>query len=273
MASPSISIHKHYVTTTHTAYEVMCFNYRVRTIVTRSPAIVTSWIAYIRSSNNLSCTKTETDIQTGTETWTKNDNFLKFKNRFVRCDAPEYPNWDVSRTENNNSLKFSCIIGLDTEWLNPVATLQLCVGPNCLIYHLLHTSAVVPTALRDFLGDPRWRFAGVGIAGDLKRLAEDYGLAVATAVDVSRVAAEEGKTRVNAGLKEVAKAVLGWEVEKPKEVTLSRWDKEVLDDNQVQYACVDAFLSYMIAKELCDHSIGDDMVDHNVFEELGHFAS
>ena len=38
--------------------------------------------------------------------------------------------------------------------------------------------------------------------------------------------------------------VLGWGMEKIKKITISEWDKEFLDDSQVFYACVDAFVGY-----------------------------
>ncbi|XP_021745663.1 Werner Syndrome-like exonuclease [Chenopodium quinoa] len=192
-ASPKIV--NHHETNTYTAYDVTCFNHRVRTIVTRCPDVVTSWITHIRSNHD------------------------------------------------------STIIGLDTEWLNPIATLQLCVGPNCLIYQLLHSPSI-PSALEDFLGDPQCKFSGVGISGDSQRLLKDYDLRLSSMADVSKVAAEAGKVRVNAGLKEVADAVLGWEMVKAKEITMSKWNQEVLDDSQVMYACMDAFVSYHIGKEL-----------------------
>lgn len=163
------------------------------------------------------------------------------------------------------------IVGLDTEWLNPIATLQLCVGPNCLIYQLLHSPSV-PTALQDFLGDPHCKFSGVGISGDSKRLSDDYDLRLLCMFDVGKVAAEVGRVRPNAGLKEVTKAVLGWEIEKSKEITLSDWNKEVLDECQVLYACMDAFVSYHIGKELISYENHDefgvdDPIDHEFFGE------
>ncbi|KAK9671267.1 hypothetical protein RND81_12G018200 [Saponaria officinalis] len=149
------------------------------------------------------------------------------------------------------------IVGLDTESQKPVSTLQLCVSHNCLIYQLTH-SPEIPSSLREFLGDPNWVFSGVGVGSDVKLLAKDYDLVVANKVDVSRVAAEMKKVRVNAGLKEVAKTVLGWEVEKCKEITMSQWGNEVLDDAQVMYACLDAFVSYQLAKELSNCPGFDD---------------
>ncbi|KAH9616098.1 hypothetical protein KSS87_022817 [Heliosperma pusillum] len=114
-------------------------------------------------------------------------------------------------------------------------------------------------------GDPDWMFSGVGVGSDAKLLAKDYELDVAKTLGVSRMAANMGKLRVNVGLKEVAKAVLGWDVEKRMEVTMSQWSNEVLDDGQVMYACLDAFLSYQIAKQLIHLKSQDIELDKGVF--------
>ncbi|KAL9315401.1 hypothetical protein ACSQ67_016402 [Phaseolus vulgaris] len=53
-----------------------------------------------------------------------------------------------------------------------------------------------------------------------------------------------------AGIKSLGLRVLGLEVEKPKRVTRSRWDNPWLTPVQVQYATVDAFLSYEIGRSL-----------------------
>ncbi|KAL2928878.1 Werner syndrome ATP-dependent helicase [Bienertia sinuspersici] len=207
MATTKTSIVKHHATKNYTAYDITCFNHKIRTIVTCCPTVVTSWINHIRNQK------------------------------------PNHP--------------FS-LAGLDTEWLHPIAILQLCVGPNCLIYQLIHTPWV-PSVLEDFLGDPHYTFTGLGISGDSKMLSKDYKLELSCLMDVGKVATKEGKVRVNAGLKEVAKAVLGWEMEKNKAITLSKWNKEVLDDEQVLYACLDAFVSYHLGRELISpHSIECD---------------
>lgn len=54
----------------------------------------------------------------------------------------------------------------------------------------------------------------------------------------------------NAGLKGLANLVLGKEIEKPLNVTLSRWDNHYLNLDQVQYACIDAFVSFEIGRSL-----------------------
>lgn len=54
----------------------------------------------------------------------------------------------------------------------------------------------------------------------------------------------------NSGLKDLTRRVLGKDIIKPKDITMSRWDDQWLTPAQVQYACIDAFLSYEIGRIL-----------------------
>ncbi|KAG6424642.1 hypothetical protein SASPL_115060 [Salvia splendens] len=124
------------------------------------------------------------------------------------------------------------IVGLDVEWrpsfnrhvAYPAATLQLCVCLRCLIFQLIHSPSV-PPPLVDFLANPNHTFVGIGIEADLEKLEEDYEFGFNTnAVDLRGLAA----------------LVLEKEVDKPKNVTMSRWDNQWLTPTQVRYACVSA---------------------------------
>ncbi|KAI7998243.1 Werner Syndrome-like exonuclease [Camellia lanceoleosa] len=140
------------------------------------------------------------------------------------------------------------IVGLDIEWRpnnrfhdNPAATLQLCVDRRCLIFQLIY-SPQIPQSLFDFLNNRIYTFVGVGIHSDVEKLTEDYGLSVATTIDLLSLAADCDMIELrNAGLKNLAREVLGKEIEQPKRITMSRWDNEWLYPEQVQYACIDAF--------------------------------
>lgn len=92
----------------------------------------------------------------------------------------------------------------------------------------------------------------MGVRQDADKLEEDYGLSVSNALDLRPLAAEGlGLSELRqAGLKSLASAVLGVDVDKPKRITMSRWDAEFLTPKQVQYACNDAFLSFEIGKKL-----------------------
>ncbi|CAL4974924.1 unnamed protein product [Urochloa decumbens] len=154
------------------------------------------------------------------------------------------------------------LVGIDTEWRvvipedgtrpkNKMAVLQLCVGRRGLVFQIFHADRV-PSALRDFLACPDHSFLGVAVDGDVKRLAEDCGLAVANAVELRRVAAEAlGRPELRgAGLKALTREVVGVHIDKPKRLTMSRWEERRLSAEQVRYACIDAFVSYEIGRLL-----------------------
>ncbi|KAL6507322.1 hypothetical protein OROGR_023517 [Orobanche gracilis] len=152
------------------------------------------------------------------------------------------------------------IFGLDIEWRpnftpnshNPVATLQICINERCLVFQLIHARHI-PDSLVDFLSDDENTFVGVGVKSDLEKLERDYGFGGSVrAVDLGRVAADcyGRKEMKSLGLKDLARVVLGKEMEKPHRVTMSAWDDRRLTSDQVKYACLDAFVSYEIGLEL-----------------------
>ncbi|CAO1948102.1 unnamed protein product [Urochloa humidicola] len=148
------------------------------------------------------------------------------------------------------------VVGLDVEWrplfgpgYSRTALLQLCVGRRCLIFQLLHAE-YFPKALGDFLGDSDYRFVGVGVWDDAVRLRNDYGLRVARTVDLAELAAKEMGCPRDAGLKAIASEVMGATVDKPQRVRMGRWDASELSDEQIKYACIDAFVSFEIGRKL-----------------------
>ncbi|KAK9136663.1 hypothetical protein Sjap_007257 [Stephania japonica] len=196
---------------THDIYEVYYGDDRIRTTVTADPATVSEWIRQIE--------------------------------------------WVHRRRLNQ------LVIGLDIEWRpirqrnqhNPVAVLQLCVGRRCLIFQILHAPAV-PHSLLAFLARPHYTFVGVGIEEDIEKLEEDHSVRVARWEDLGVLADQclgfcDGRLwRV--GLRNLAEQVLGREVLKPRQITLSRWDSEWLSAKQIEYACVDAFVSFEMGRHL-----------------------
>ncbi|KAI0528894.1 hypothetical protein KFK09_001437 [Dendrobium nobile] len=152
------------------------------------------------------------------------------------------------------------VVGIDVEWRpsfsryqNPVALLQLCVGHHCLIFQLLHAD-YIPGSLENFLSDPSFTFVGVGINGDVERLAEERDLSVCNAVDLRELAAERmGRNEMRQkGLAALAMEVMGVQVSKPRRVRMGRWDQFYLTMDQIKYACIDAFLSFEIGRRLYD---------------------
>ncbi|CAL4948340.1 unnamed protein product [Urochloa decumbens] len=149
------------------------------------------------------------------------------------------------------------VVGLDVEWrplfgpgYSRTALLQLCVGRRCIIFQLLHADHI-PVALDEFLGDPRYRFVGVGVQDDAVRLSRDYDLEVENTVDVAELVADNIDPDLrNAGLNAIASAVMGATVDKPQRVRTGRWDAYELSDEQIKYACIDAFVSFEVGRKL-----------------------
>lgn len=176
----------------------------------------------------------------------------------VTSDPDIVTHW-IFETESSHSGDRHLIVGLDVEWRpnfhrnqqNPVAVLQICVDHRCLIIQLLYCRSI-PESLDNFLGNRDYDFVGVGIESDVEKLLEDYELNVKNTVGLGEVAADAYGMRNlrNAGLKKLCNVVLGKEITKPKSVTMGRWDSEWLSSNQIQYACLDAFVSSEIARHL-----------------------
>ncbi|VFQ59299.1 unnamed protein product [Cuscuta campestris] len=150
------------------------------------------------------------------------------------------------------------LVGLDIEWhpckpweTNPVATLQLCVEKNCLIFQILKKD-FMPCALRLFLRDPFVTFVGVGVREDAEKLFRDCGLVVTRVMDLRPMAASVYRSEafLKIGLKKMAMQVLGAAMEKPLSVTLSDWDAEELSFEQIEYGAIDAFVSFLIGIRL-----------------------
>ncbi|XP_062095164.1 3'-5' exonuclease-like [Humulus lupulus] len=177
----------------------------------------------------------------------------------VTTSASMVDSW-ISETQRiHNRRLHGLIVGLDVEWRpsytssvnNPVAIIQLCVGHRCLIFQILHAD-YIPRSLVNFLGNSDYRFVGVGVAADVDKLIAYHQLSVRNPVELRDVAARKHGdwSLKSTGLKGLARYVLGMEIEKPNSVTMSRWDNRYLDYSQVQYACVDAYLSFEIGKTL-----------------------
>lgn len=156
------------------------------------------------------------------------------------------------------------IVGLDIEWrpnfqrgvTHPVATLQLCINNRCLVFQIIHSPSV-PNSLITFLANPNHTFVGVGIEADIEKLLEDYDLNVASSVDLRTLAADvlRDPEMLRTGIKTLAERVLGKQVQKPKRISISRWDNPWLTPDQVKYATVDAFVSFEIGRRLYSNQI------------------
>ncbi|CAK9264606.1 unnamed protein product [Sphagnum jensenii] len=153
------------------------------------------------------------------------------------------------------------VYGMDSEWRpsyvkgveHKTALLQICGESECLMIQMLFIDAV-PPALVNFLKDPKIQLAGVGIHGDIQKLQRDHGLECNGAIELTTLAAKKYE-RVDlkgAGLKALAKLVINFDMVKQKKVTMSNWANRCLDQIQLEYACLDAWVSYAIHEGLVE---------------------
>ncbi|MBA0710675.1 hypothetical protein Golax_009945, partial [Gossypium laxum] len=135
-------------------------------------------------------------------------------------------------------------------WLFRVLpTLQLCIGHQCLIFQLLHADTV-PLSLRRFLNDPRNTFVGVWNHSDIAMLLRsEHRLSVSRVVDARHVAAERNGLSPQLSMEKLAEILLGApDVRKPQSIGVSNWNDYRLSLEQIQYACVDAYVSFELGR-------------------------
>ncbi|XP_042518627.1 uncharacterized protein LOC122092381 [Macadamia integrifolia] len=82
------------------------------------------------------------------------------------------------------------VVGLGVQWRPPmsnqVATLQLCVGRQCLIFQIYHAKSI-PRILKRFLSDDSTTFVGVRNYDDSDLLERDHKLSVDRILELGSV--------------------------------------------------------------------------------------
>ncbi|KAI3872078.1 hypothetical protein MKW92_047684 [Papaver armeniacum] len=146
------------------------------------------------------------------------------------------------------------VVGLDIEWVrnNKVDVLQLCFAHRCLIFQFFGCDEKeVPKSLVNFLNDERIIFVGAGMDEAAHKLLVDYGLSIARTQDLGRLADYKLGTRglYQVDLNSLMNIVLDEHLHhQPKfgRITFSRWDRDTLKNEQVEYACLDAYASFKL---------------------------
>ncbi|KAI3459631.1 hypothetical protein Pfo_016294 [Paulownia fortunei] len=155
------------------------------------------------------------------------------------------------------------LVGLDTEWLpnfgpddnHPIAILQLCINKQLYIFFLFFLNGAKPREIDTFLSP---RLFGRSSPHLLRRwhprrrqeTLRSPRLAVGSVADLNKLArlasGDHHSEYRYMGLKKMAVALLGKEMLKQLQVTLSTWDAVNLDIEQIEYAAIDAFVSFKL---------------------------
>ncbi|KAJ4771355.1 hypothetical protein LUZ62_055612 [Rhynchospora pubera] len=154
----------------------------------------------------------------------------------------------------------SCSDGLHgTSEENPLALLQLCVaGHRCLIFQLNHCDSI-PRELTELFSNKRVNFVGDRIYFAITKLEKEYGLKMESYVDDlsdlrSRRVDRPGMTRLDK-LEVLWEAMEIMRVEKPTSAIGSDRGSPVLTPDQIEYAALDAFTSYVLGQWLLEDDI------------------
>ncbi|CAN0899980.1 Exonuclease 3'-5' domain-containing protein 2 [Linum grandiflorum] len=171
----------------------------------------------------------------------------------VTSTASVVRKWIWKSLQIHRYLRHKLVVGLGVQWRAPydtsASTLQLCIGSRCLIYQLRH-AGYIPRSLERFLAHPDFTFVGVQNHRDAQML-QEHDLEVDTLLDLCRIAAESRGLRGNLSMEDLAERVLGYSgISKSFYVGMSNWNAELLSDEQVQYASVDAAVSFLLGVEL-----------------------
>lgn len=164
------------------------------------------------------------------------------------------------------------VVGLGVQWTpgtnTGAAAIQICVGHNCLIFQLQHADQS-PAILRRFLSNPDITFVGVWNNRDAAMLSNSHHrLQVTRLVDLRHPASSDRDCSLAASMETLASEILGWNgMVKEEWVGRSDWDVEWLSEEQVRYASLDAFLSFLIGKDLrvwkCSANYWFSLVNHS----------
>ena len=170
-------------------------------------------------------------------------------------------------------------VGLDIEWKpqfvskkkggveNKTAVLQLGVESSCLVLHLGNMKAL-PQSLRVILTDRKILKVGSGILQDVAKLKRDTGLICKGIVDTQKMAKSVGaKSSQKLGLKALAERFLGINLEKPKAVSRSNWEKYPLTIRQIHYAALDAWIGFKLYQHMKLSSQGQTPIEETLVED------
>ncbi|MCL7043454.1 hypothetical protein MKW94_011198 [Papaver nudicaule] len=156
------------------------------------------------------------------------------------------------------------VIGLNIQWssssdsINKVSTLQLCHDNRCIIIQLLHLDSI-PDSLRNLLSDRSIKFVGVGIAEDIAKLERDHGLKCWFGHELGSLMAfyATGQQFGSGGggdagsVSSTIQQVVGLSIEDLEYVIdHSDWSANILTNEQIKVAAIDAYASFAIGKML-----------------------
>lgn len=158
------------------------------------------------------------------------------------------------------------IVGADVEFTpsgrnQKAAVLQLCVGQDCLVYHIACAADPISKKFDDFLRNWRYKFAGFDITRDRKMLGK-YNLYINRHVDIQEIwkdpdlqkVGRDGELNGKQGLKDVAGNLIDNSYYEMKGGMTNDdhqvWHRAPLSQKHKDYAAKDAYVAYELYRQL-----------------------
>lgn len=138
------------------------------------------------------------------------------------------------------------VLGFDTETRasfergvqHPLSLIQIATVDTCYLFqHAILGEQF--TQLKALLEDETILKVGVGLRSDAHALRRQWGINVASTLDLNWALAQLGAEK-EMGTRQLVAALLGVRIDKPKKVTLSNWQHVPLSSAQIHYAAADA---------------------------------
>ncbi|KAK9281578.1 hypothetical protein L1049_004481 [Liquidambar formosana] len=110
----------------------------------------------------------------------------------------------------------------------------------------------IPESIASFVSNPNITFVGVEVEETITKLRNEYGLCCINTADIRALAKRRFPLSVRGkpGLKAIANQLVELHMRKPKHICKRNWESRVLDKEQIEHACVDAYAIYRIGHKL-----------------------
>lgn len=165
-----------------------------------------------------------------------------FEFQHVRIEVVEPSEFDAVVAR----LQAEQVLGFDTETRasfergvqHPLSLIQIATANTCYLFqHAILGEQF--TQLKALLEDETILKVGVGLRSDAHALRRQWGINVASTLDLNWALAQLGAEK-EMGTRQLVAALLGVRIDKPKKVTLSNWQHVPLSSAQIHYAAADA---------------------------------
>lgn len=165
-----------------------------------------------------------------------------FEFKHVRIEVVEPSEFDAVVA----LLQAEQVLGFDTETRasfergvqHPLSLIQIATANTCYLFqHAILGEQF--TQLKALLEDETILKVGVGLRSDAHALRRQWGINVASTLDLNWALAQLGAEK-EMGTRQLVAALLGVRIDKPKKVTLSNWQLVPLSSAQIHYAAADA---------------------------------